>query len=287
VKFSFLSILFFLVLSGADEREGITEPKETIKQGQKADLDKKEPAQQRTPADFVSRKPPIDKYPADNQASDQKNQPWQPTDWFNLVLVIFTGCLVGVGIAQAIIYRKQAKYMRRGLRLTRIAADAAREGAETAIRQTEITANRDRARIMVKPDGEPKEDPNKLPWGYEIEWSAINVGGTPAFLSELFVDVDIIPMPIPDSRPDYSASKPFAKFIIPPNGSHSSKVSKTFSPTMQGAYFGGDSCVVLYGMVKYQDAIDNHITRFCCYWHVRGGDRFYEPVGPPDWIEYT
>ncbi len=166
-------------------------------------------------------------------------------------------------------------------------ADAARSVAETASRQTEIMANRDRAWIMVKPDGEPKEDPARLPFGYEVEWSAINVGGTPAFLTELLVEVDIISMPIPNSRPDCSASKPFAKFIIPPNGRHSSKSGKTFSPTVQGTYFRGESCVVLYGLVKYQDAISDHITRFCCYWYIRDNSAFFEPVGPPDWVEYT
>jgi type IV secretory pathway VirB10-like protein len=294
VKLSFL-ILFFLLLSGAGEREGITEPKETKPQSKEAQLDKKKPAnQQNATAKIPAIKQPsrteTDRPTSDDQTPKQKTDTQPPVDsdwWFNSILVVFTGCLVIVGAVQAYIYFRQARYMREGLGLTRQTAQTAKDSAETASRQTEIMANRDRAWIMVKPDGEPKEDPNKLPWGYEIKWSAINVGGTPAFLSELFVDVDIIQMPIPDSRPDYSASRPFAKFIIPPNGRHSSKVSKTFSPTMQGAYFRGDSCVVLYGMVKYQDAIGKHISRFCCYWHVRGGDSFYEPVGPPDWIEYT
>ncbi len=134
LKFSFLLILVALVfvLSGASNIEKITSPKETEPQSKKAELDIKEPAQKRTPSDVLPSKPPIDKYPPDKQTTEKKNRAWQPTDWFNLFLVIFTACLVGVGIAQAFIYRKQARYMRHGLKITGQVADAAQRSADIA-----------------------------------------------------------------------------------------------------------------------------------------------------------
>lgn len=292
MKLPFL-ILFFLVLSGASESGEPANPKETIPQGQKADLDKKEPAQQRTPADFVPPKPPIDKYPPDKQASEKKNQPWQPTGWFNLWLVIFTGCLVGVGIAQAIIYRKQTKYMRRGLRLTRIAADAAKAAANTATRQTMILEDGQRPWIMVQVDdwGSPDIHDASLGFGGVIKWSAINVGHSPAFLTDLVITSDVFAYPLPEKHPEDANPKQFAKFIIPPAGKHSSMNRALPTPidaTAMRGIFEGTHCQVLYGFVRYHDSLEKpHLTRFCVFQHRENEDWKLEPVGPPDWIEYT
>ncbi len=276
-----------LFLSGASESKKITSPKETEPQSKKTQLDKKEPAQQRTPADLSLSKSQIDKDPPNKQATEKKNQAWQPTDWFTLFLVIFTGCLVGVGIVQVVVYRKQTRYMRQALKITRQATD-------TASRQTGLIFGHERAWIMVRPKTPinwplPPEASIGFPLTLTTEWSAINVGKTPAFMRKIVVGLTIIDLP-PQQRPEYPIPYPFAQFIIPPGGDHSSITSPvTISQEMYQDIRNGEKWLVFYGFVEYEDTLERlqHITRFCSFWQYINGTPWFQPVGPPDWVEYT
>ncbi|MBI2181726.1 MAG: hypothetical protein HYU31_13025, partial [Deltaproteobacteria bacterium] len=138
MKLSFL-ILFFLILSGATEGGEPANPKETEQQGNEAQRQQQDSDKQTAASDKPIIKQIIrstsDGPTSDGQRHQNEDHPWKPTD---LAIAMFTGCLVGVGIAQAVVYYRQAKYMRRGLRLTRQAANAAKHSASVASQQTEI-----------------------------------------------------------------------------------------------------------------------------------------------------
>jgi len=67
--------------------------------------------------------------------------------WFNLMLVVFTFGLVGVGWLQYRAMKKQADYMRDALTSTKQAATAATSAAETAERALELS---ERADVLVE-----------------------------------------------------------------------------------------------------------------------------------------
>jgi uncharacterized protein (UPF0333 family) len=138
MKLSRLSITliltgFVLLLSSASESVEPTNPKEA-----------------------ESTNSPTDQCPADCQTPKEKTnaQPPSESNWdFNRWLVILTGGLVGVGIAQVYVYIKQGQYMRQGLELTRQAADAASRAAgaaEASNRQSREMAEKElRAYVSV------------------------------------------------------------------------------------------------------------------------------------------
>ncbi len=120
-----------------------------------------------------------------------------------------------------------------------------------------------------------------------VDWSIKNVGRSPAFLTQLATIVDVLELPVPEKCPGYPVNKSFAKFIIPPDGIHASTKKVVGVMQLQGI-FNGTHCFIFYGRVVYRDGLDReHYTKFCCYWHIENGAWIYEPVGPPDWVDYT
>jgi hypothetical protein len=160
------------------------------------------------------------------KTKDQKTEP-SPTDWW---IMVFTGVLACAAIIQVFVYGRQAQYMQQGLRLTSEAVNAAQKSADVATRQVQIMASSERPWIMIQVDKWGSSpivyEPQYGFGGGPVDWSAINVGKSPGFLTDLVVVVDTVPYPIVDQRPDYPTPQSFAKFIIPPNGKHSSKISK-------------------------------------------------------------
>jgi hypothetical protein len=62
--------------------------------------------------------------------------------------------------------------------------------------------------------------------------------------------------------------------------------------------FDGVWCQVFYGFISYRDNLgETHQTRFCSYWRmstifagenvIEKREWLFEPVGPPNYIEYT
>ena len=129
----------------------------------------------------------------------------------------------------------------------------------------------------------------ETPFGGPIEWSADNIGRSPAFLTGLFVKIDIMQYPLPETRPNYEPPDRKAKFIIPPQRSHGDRTRDT--PLDAGklqAIYKGNKCLVVYGKFDYEDSSGNpHITRFCATWSTGEDGWYFEPIGPPAWIEYT
>ncbi|MBI1996509.1 MAG: hypothetical protein HYS66_08580, partial [Deltaproteobacteria bacterium] len=255
MKLSFL-ILFFLILSGATEGGEPANPKETEQQGNEAQRQQQDSDKQTAASDKPIIKQIIrstsDGPTSDGQTHQNEDHPWKPTD---LAIAMFTGCLVGVGIAQAVVYYRQAKYMRRGLRLTRQAANAAKHSASVASQQTEILKAGQRPWIMFQVDdwGLPDRHDPSLGFGGVMKWSAINVGHSPAFLTELVVVTAIFPYPLPDKHPDDQSPQQCAKFIIPPNGKHSSSLPTVVDAGAMQRIFDGKQCQVVYGIARYHD----------------------------------
>src|SRR3989338_155118 len=263
-----LKLSFALILIGStlllNEGSKAVEPpnqKEAKPQSKKTELDKKEPTQQRTPADLVPPKPPTDKYHPDKQASEKKNQPWQPADWFNLWLVIFTGCLVGVGIAQVFVYRRQAKYMRRGLRLTQKAAEAAEKSANIADKSLKTL---ERAQVLVMFSYQFR--PGSPEFSYEVK----NIGRTLAKVKQ--TDFGCAAGP---TLPDYQIKpKPVGdlptKFIVYPNipVSLRNRVDIQLPPEKAGRVERGEEIFEVRGFIIYDDIFDvRHVTRFRQIYH--------------------
>ncbi len=120
-----------------------------------------------------------------------------------------------------------------------------------------------------------------------VEWSIKNVGRGPAFLTQLATIVDVLKLPVPEKCPGYPVNQSSAKFIIPPEGMHSSTKNVVGVTQLQGI-FNGTHCLIFYGRVIYRDSLDRkHSTKFCCYWHIANDAWVFEPVGPPDWVDYT
>jgi len=166
----------------------------------------------------------------------------------------------------------------------------AKAAAETASRQTEILKAGQRPWIMFQVDdwGLPDRHDPSLGFGGVIKWSFRNVGHSPAFLTELVVVPDIFPYPLPNEHPDDQSPKQFAKFIIPPNGKHSSSLPTIVDAGAMQSIFDGKQCQVVYGIARYHDSMGNpHLTRFCVLRHREAEGWKFEPVGPPNWVEYT
>lgn len=125
-------------------------------------------------------------------------------------------------------------------------------------------------------------------FGAPLKWSAKNVGKNPAFLTRLVVASDIVPYPIPNRRPSYPESEPFSNFAIPPMGTHRSQIDVVVDAGRLRDMYSGKLCQIFYGIIDYNDAAGiTYRTRFCCYWRCKNDKWVFEPVGPPDWIEYT
>lgn len=295
MKLSFL-ILFFLVLHGTggntEQDTKSREVRNSKHQESPKDVQtaaEKEP-EKRTP--FQTQLPEILHTIAEQQKAASEQNAASQKSW-NTPSVLVQIALVVVGALYTFFaYRQwraihhQAKIAADGIVETRKAAEAAQQSAGTASRHIALISSHERPWIMVKPNWLLPD--NEHPFGGLVEWSAINVGRTPAFLTELVVVADVVPYPIPDKRPDDRAPKPFAKFIIPPNGTHGSRTGNPIDASELQKLFNGTHCLVFYGRIVYRDSLDNeHLTRFCCYWHLENGQWLYEPVGPPDWVEYT
>lgn len=121
-----------------------------------------------------------------------------------------------------------------------------------------------------------------------VAWSAINAGRSPAFITRLSVKAEPLPHPLPEKRPQYPDAKPFAEFIIAPNGGrHSSKYYFPLDAGRRVEYHRGEVCIAFYGCIEYHDFRKApHATRFCVYWGQEGTAQFFSPVGPSDWIKY-
>jgi hypothetical protein len=155
--------------------------------------------------------------------------------------------------------------------------------------QWRVLRTQDRPWIMVtpdKPEGWPSADSGSCT--FRLRWSAENVGKSPAFLTQLWANVVVLPYPVPYRRMDYGEDRDFAEFIIPPNGKHCHEEDRILSESEVIAIQTGEKCLLFYGRVYYRDTFKViHLTRFCSYWIQEGEKVHFSPVGPPSYMRYT
>lgn len=201
----------------------------------------------------------------EQERADEKRW-WPPTPSWAIVYATFFYILVAVGQLWAIYY-------------------------QATIAKRTIT-HFERPWVRVDPK-DPTLPDKELPFGTTIPWTATNVGKSPAFVTRLFVDVKIFPRPVPpDQRPQYGDPPRIARFMLSPHGGqHSSErrlsgeEPRPFSAGDLRDMWHGETCLVFYGFIDYLDAVGtSHTTRFCSYWD---HNFVFNPVGPPDWVEYT
>jgi len=210
LKLSFLLILIgsALLLSAVGESAESLNPKEAKPQNKEPQLHQKEPAQQQAPTDQLLTgdeflHSPPDHPTANGQTAEQESETGPPTNstwWFNLFIAIFTGCLVCVGIAQIVVYKKQARYMRRGLKLTRQAANAAEESAKAVEAQLHVYRP---FLIVTAMKMECPYDPQRSPFPirpFVANVTIKNFGIGPADIINFNAYADIFPKPLPDPQ---------------------------------------------------------------------------------------
>jgi hypothetical protein len=155
--------------------------------------------------------------------------------------------------------------------------------------QWRVIRTQNRPWIMVtpdKPEGWPPAGTGSCT--FRLRWSVENVGKSPAFLTQLWANVVVLPYPVPSRRLDYGEDRDFAEFIIRPNGRHCHEEDRILSESEVIAIQTGDKCLLFYGRVYYRDTFKViHLTRFCSYWIQEGEKVHFSRVGPPSYIKYT
>jgi hypothetical protein len=237
------------------------------------------------------------------QIENYNYNPGSGWDWPTIIEALSTLALVGFA-------GWQMGFIRQTTRATRDAADAARENAIAAkeaanatVQHAEFVAQIERPWLIVKgldPIGWPFDmqvrsvgSKERLFLGVVFGSSVENVGKSPAFLIQQWINVAIVPFPIPEP-PEYGKSERFAEMIIPSGGTHAQQRWAQITDPEYLALIAGEKCIIFYGFVKYYGVTRKeppHETRFCCYWYHLKDDApqkwKFMPVGPPSFIEYT
>jgi len=241
-----IPISFALFLSTAGESGEIRSPTEGQEQAEPAD--KK--------ADVTKNAPPVSNFVIVNNPPAEKQENGAPKEserWPPLWSIV--GALFITAVA------------------TRIALQTLGGIKEQAIATRELVAL-ERPWIMIQAHWPVTGDPIQ-----KITWQAINAGRSPAFITRLSMKVDLIPLPLPQNRPNYPDPEPFGEFIIAPNGgNHGSESLFAFELGRQGEYHRGQICVAFYGRINYHDSNKSpHVTRFCVFWLVQNGNGMFSP----------
>ena len=179
-------------------------------------------------------------------------------------------------------------------------AQAATAQAETTAAQVELMAESERPWLIFKPG-----DPNNgrridRMWPlpeifreevdlFNVPWNIINVGRSPAFLTELNRKIEIIEI---NKMPPALTKGPTFNLILSPKAPPEDRFgSDSRRPLSEIEFYdlrNGKLCVWVYGIAEYMDALKKpHATKFCCRWFVENGQATYDPVGPEGWTEYT
>jgi hypothetical protein len=199
---------------------------------------------------------------ADENAATEKDladATWKLA-YFTLALAAFAG-------GQVVLFVWQLRLIRDSLNDTKIAAEAARDGAAAARDQaslTEQTAKRQlRAYISVEPGGIVEWIPGGQPSG---KITARNVGATPAYKVEVAVKIHIISV-TPET--DITNSAPIVMsgdMVIVPSGHRNAQVVPTdiFGLPEWDDVFNRERWVIMFGYVKYLDVFgEKQKSRFC------------------------
>ncbi len=186
------------------------------------------------------------------------------------VLAWFTGVLAIVSIGQGI-------FLWRADRTARISANAAKDAAEAALRQTNATHILERAELTFLPSGydlawivsQIRAAPGSImfPYPSKAAWAIFNNGKTFATLDSIRVDYRIGTEPF--DKPPFNAT-PTVEFIDPTISSDRStdhteiRLDRKLTQADMEGIASGKLRLFLYGAISYRDIFDNkRETVFC------------------------
>jgi hypothetical protein len=239
-------------------------PKQAIAQGKSGKLTKQKRTDQITPPpNFITNQQLIDAISQAIEATAYKakatqNPPSPDTSpwYFSLFLVIFTGGLVAVGIAQCYIIFKT-------LRETQIVAKAATNSAEVA--ENALISGK-RAYVFVKDVLRNKEPSSDYPlteiWNIRVVWE--NTGDTPTKDMLGNVNFDFFVDKIPDDFDYPDRGKEKFRVVIGPK--HTIKSYIPIPVHIIDEAFAKSHRVYMWGWVDYNDVFKDtprHRTEFC------------------------
>ena len=190
----------------------------------------------------------------------------------------------------------QMWFVKRSVKATEIAAEAAKQSAEAAANNVIATrelANLERPWVIVSKKsliGFPLEETSIIsPIQIEISWELTNVGRSPGLItsvSKAIVCTPLIDIPEPSYADD---PLPAGELLIPPSGDHALTSPKDISPEEFADFMTRNRCIMFYGRIQYYDTSrrDLHVTRFCYRWYIENDQLMLDSVGPRNYIEYS
>lgn len=290
LKLSFALILIgsALLLSGASESAEQLAPKQSPQSSRSAESKKTQagkPAskgnQEEKPSD---KELPTPKQPSTGDFDQQRGYEKRQIQ-IQERIADYTYALVIVG---GILGCLQVMVMLFTYFVTNKAANAAENSTKIATQQSEFLRNRERPWLLVQAENWKMPGPYDRGFGGPVEWTIANVGRSPALITELVAEVDVVPYPLEDKMPIYSAPAKFARFIIGPNGKHTTQAENIVDAAELQSIFTGKMCLMFFGYIRYEDMVGTqHRTRFCSTWRIDGEYWIFQRIGPSSYIEYT
>ena len=190
----------------------------------------------------------------------------------------------------------QMWFVKRAVRATELAAEAAKKSAEAAANNVIATrelANLERPWIIVSKKslvGFPLEETSIIsPIQIEISWELTNVGRSPGLITSVSKAIVCAP-PIDTPEPFYADDPlPAGELLIPPSGDHAQTSRKDISQEEFADFMTRKTCVMFYGRIQYYDTSrrDLHVTRFCYRWYMDNDRLMQDSVGPRNYVEYS
>lgn len=245
---------------------------QAVSDSEHGNLTERKSSENKSPSDnLVAHQQPTNAVTGTVDAATQKKQTKQDSTapdnsfwWFQCLLVIFTGLLAGVGIFQVIIIFKT-------LKATTLAAEAARKAADVS--EKALTVG-ERAYLIIDQfsvTGDFAE--NRV---MKIFCKIINTGRTPAIITEIFGEVQVVErVPV---RPIYGDSIK-ADRMIGSGAEHSITMAvgslTGITAEMQLKVFQKRLMVFVHGRICYLDIFKQpHETGFFAMWDHANGEFF-------------
>jgi hypothetical protein len=178
---------------------------------------------------------------------------------------------------------------------TRKAAEAAKQGADTAER---ALTDLERPWIFIEPiqlDGFIRYPPQSATWplNLKLRWTMRNYGRSPAFVTRGCGRLIIIPMPLPED-PDYTGASDVVTTPVPPNKTIPNEFIYLLGADELQKLKMGTHVLAFFGFIRYIDVFNRpHESAWCATLQLPAlvqpgqSDRYWEFGGPPAYTRYT
>lgn len=183
----------------------------------------------------------------------------------DVVISVFTGILVFVGLLQLFLFFRQLKFIRKGLIDTKHAADAAKVSAKAALEQVGQNRLVERAYLSAEPHGVA---PIEAGAHADAHVGFRNAGRMPASDVEYFINME---MSSNGNLQEFAPDNIVSKFVIPPGTEMKQHGRSAFSADQIECFRGNACWLFVWGEVTYLDGFGvKRFTRFCHRYDARG-----------------